>query len=134
MRLLYLFILFNLFFVYCNSFLFQSGYVPIKFKYLNITYKPKYKNLKLLKKTNYANYAIINLIKNNNTNDTYDTYDIYNNDTNYDNYNNNYDDNDNNDDDDNNDDNDKMNRFFINVLLMKLFIFMKTKKFNLIYY
>ena len=79
MRLLYLFILFNLFFVYCNSFLFQSGYVPIIFKHLNITYKPKYKNLKLLKKINYANYAIINLIKNNNTYDTYDIYNIYNN-------------------------------------------------------
>jgi hypothetical protein len=129
MRLLYLFILFNLFFVYCNSFLFQSGYVPIKFKHLNITYKPKYKNLKLLKKTNYANYAIIDLIKNNDTYDIYDTN--YDNDTNYDDNDN---DNDDNDDDDNNDDNDKMNRFFINVLLMKLFIFMKTKKSNLIYY
>uniref|UniRef100_A0A6C0ENX2 Uncharacterized protein n=1 Tax=viral metagenome TaxID=1070528 RepID=A0A6C0ENX2_9ZZZZ len=125
MRLLYLFILFNLFFVYCNSFLFQSGYVPIKFKHLNITYKPKYKNLKLLKKINYANYDIINLIKNNNTNDTYDIYDIYDiytNDT-YDIY-----------DDDDDDNNDKMNRFFINVLLMKLFIFMKTRNCNLIYY
>jgi hypothetical protein len=108
MRLLYLL---NLFFVCCNSFLFQSGYVPIKFKHLNITYKPKYKNLELLKK---PNYAIINLIKNNDNYDNNDNNDTYNN-----NDDNNYD----NDDDDNN----KIKSFFINVILIKLFIFIKTR-------